>query len=142
MTINSRVPMAHFEDGPRIAQPGRNTLDAAIDQRPYQLVLTVKGSGAGELLFRSDMRYKNGYVIRFDGEQASLFRLLRGKRTELASAPAALGTYSLIIAGNKFTLKKHTGGWVWQTTDSAIPAGLRMRYKLGAQTWTTIGRLL
>ena len=134
--------MKHFEDGPRIAQPGRNTLDAAIDHRPYQLILTVRGTGAGELLFRSDMRYKNGYVIRFDGENAILFSLVHGRRTELASAPAPLGKYSLIIAGNRFTLKKANGGWVWHTTDDAVPSGLRMRYKLGSQKWTTVGRLL
>jgi len=134
--------MKHFEDGPRTAQPGRNTLDAPIDHRPYRLDLTVTGTGAGELLFRSDMRYKNGYVIRFDGENAILFRLLHGVRTEIASAPAPLGKYSLIVAGSRFTLKKANGGWVWHTTDNAVPSGLRMRYKLGSQKWKTVGRLL
>lgn len=135
--------MQHFKDGPRTHQPGRNTLDAAIDRRPYQLDLTVTGSGAGELLFRSDLRYKNGYVIRFDGENAILFRLVGGVRTEIASAPAPLGKYSLVVAGSKFTLKKRNGSWVfWQTTDTAVPTGLRMRYKLGSQTWTTVGKLL
>ena len=134
--------MQHFEDGPRTDQPRRNTLDAAIDQRPYRLDLTVTGTGAGELLFRSDLGYKNGYVIRFDGENAILLRLLRGVRTEIASAAAPLGKYSLVIAGSRFTLKKANGAWVWNAKDDAIPRGLRMRYKLGSQKWTTVGRLL
>lgn len=134
--------MKEFRDGPRVHQDRRNTLDAAIDHRPYRLDLTITGTGAGELLFRSDMRYKNGYIIRFDGENAILFRLFRGQRTEIASAAAPLGKYSLIIAGSKFTLKKPNGAWVWHTTDTAVPTGLRMRYKLESQKWTTVGRLL
>jgi hypothetical protein len=142
VTVNSPIPMKHFKDGPRTHRTGRNTLDAAIDHRPYRLDLTVSGSGAGELLFRSDLQYKHGYVIRFDGENAILYKLVGRVRTELVSAPAPLGAYSLVVAGSKFTLSKPDGTWVWHTTDTSVPAGLRMRYAIGSQSWTTVGRLL
>ena len=139
MTINSPIPMRHFEDGPRTT---KGTVDAAIDQRPYELNLTVSGSGSGELMFRSDLGYKNGYVIRFDGKNAILFKLVRGVRTEIISAAAPLGAYSLVVAGSRFTLKKPDGSWVWNATDTAVKKGLRMRYVPGSQKWTTVGRLL
>ena len=142
MTINSRVPMVHFSDGPRTHQPDRNTLDAAIDRRPYRLNLKISGTGAGELLFRADMRYKKGYIIHFDGEKATLFRLRRGKRKEIVSAPAPLGKYALTIAGSRFTLKDAHGGWVWKARDRSIRSGVRMRFDIGDQKWTTVGRLL
>jgi hypothetical protein len=139
VTVNSPIPMQRFEDGPRTA---RGIIDAAIDQRPYQLDLTVTGSGTGELLFRADLRCKNGYLIRFDSKNAILFRFVGGVRTQIISAAAPLGAYSLVVAGSQFTLKKPDATVVWDVTDTAVQTGLRLRYSVGLQSWTTVGKLL
>jgi hypothetical protein len=39
-------------------------------------------------------------------------------------------------------LKNARGGWVWKARDRSIRSGVRMRFDIGEQKWTTVGTLL
>lgn len=137
MTVNSPIPMAIYQDGPRTVG---GTLDAAIDSRPYELVLTVVGPGRVDLLVKADMKYLTGSIIRFDGTKVSLLR--NSDKTLIKDGAGGYGTYTVTLSGTSLTVKDASGKVVCTGTE-ATSAGLRTRYTVsGGAKVTTAGRLL
>ncbi len=137
MTVNSPVPMASFQDGPRTVS---GTLDAADDGTGYEYTFTVAGPGTVKVAFRQNMAYTAGYALTLNGSSASLAKT--GGAT-LKSTSAGYGTFVLTSQGAAFTLRSGTTT-LWTVTDpSPVLSGLRMRYTItGGARVTTGGRKL